>query len=120
MANKYAEINFTGQINGDTLMPKRFKFFEADGTTPLSLTGVTPKIQVRRGNWRGQIVQTATVGNGITWANQAGGQFDFGGFVVSWGGAGDYFYDIQFSYASTGYVRTYIRGKINVIEDVTE
>ena len=119
MANKYAEINFTSQIDGDTFTPKRFKFFEADGTTALNLSEVTPKIQVRKGNWRGKLVHTAVVGDGIEWVDQSGGQFDFGGFIMNWGGAGDYFFDIQFTYTTTGFVKTYIRGRINIIDDVT-
>lgn len=119
MANRFAEVNFGGQIDGDTFTPKRFNFFEDDGTTPLDLTDVTPKIQIRKGGWNGKLYQTATIGDGISWVDQSQGQLDFGGFLASWDGAGEYYYDIQFTYASSGYVRTYIRGKINVIDDVT-
>ena len=117
---KYGEVNFTNQIDGDTFTPKRFNFFEDDGTTPLDLSDVTPKAQVRKSGWNGKLYETATIGDGLEWANQSQGQLDFGGFLASWDGAGDYYYDIQFTYGTTGYVRTYIRGKITVIDDVTE
>lgn len=119
MAEKYAEINFTDQIDGDTLIPKSFRFFHSDGQTPLDLSDVTPTIQIRRSNWKGKVVKSCVIGDGIDWVNRSLGQLNFGGFLVDWGGAGDYFYDIQFNYESSGYVKTYIRGKINVIDDVT-
>lgn len=116
---RVATVNFLEQVDKDTFTAKEFRFFQADGTTPLDLSDVTPKIQIRKSDWNGRLVKTATVGDGITWVNQSEGKFQLGGFESDWGGAGDYYYDVQFTYTTSGIVRTYVRGKIVVIDDAT-
>ena len=119
MANRVATVNFNEQVDGDTFTVKAFNFFAADGTTPLDLSDVTPRIQIRKKSPQGKLVKTATVGDGITWVDQSQGQFQFGGFAIDWGGADEYHYDIQFTYTTSGIVRTYVKGIIYVIDDVT-
>ena len=92
-------------------------FFEDDGVTPLDLSDVTPKIQIRKGGWNGKLYKTATIGDGISWVDQSQGQLDFGGFLASWDGAGEYYYDIQFTTGTT--VKTWIGGYWVVQQDVT-
>lgn len=116
---RVATVNFYEQVDGDTFINKEFRFFDADGTTPLDLTDVTPRMQIRKDSAQGRLYRTLTVGDGITWVNQATGKFQIGGFDIDWGGAGDYYYDIQFNYATSGYTRTYIKGVIGVIDDTT-
>jgi len=119
MANRVETVNFLEEYDGDTFGTKRFNFFAADGTTPLDLTDATAKVQIRKEAWNGRLVQTAISGDGITWVDQSLGQFTLGGFVVDWGGPGEYFYDIQMTYATSVITRTYIRGKIIVKDQVT-
>lgn len=116
---RVADVNFPEQVDGDTFLTKRFNFFDSDGTTALDLTDVTPRAQIRKKSAQGKLVKTATVGDGLSWNNQASGQLDFGGFDITWGGAGEYYYDIQFTYTTSGNIRTYIKGIITVIDDVT-
>jgi hypothetical protein len=118
MANRFATVNFPNQIDGDTLLTKQVNFLD-DDAAPIDLSDVTPKIQIRKGSYNGKLMQTLTVGDGITWVNQALGQLQFGNVAISWDGAGDYYYDMQFTYATSGIVRTYMRGKITVIDDST-
>lgn len=118
--SRVATVNFSENVDGDTFPLKAFNFFAADGTTPMDLSDVTAKIQIRRCGWNGKLMRTAVSGDGITWTDQSLGQMQFGGIETStWDGAGDYYYDIQFTYATSGIIRTYIRGKITLIEDAT-
>jgi len=120
MANRVATVNFTHWVDGDTFTARRFNFFQADGTTALDLSDVTPRVQIRKGSYTGKLMRTCTVGDGITWVSQANGQFELGGFRADWEGAGDYYYDVQFTYATSGIVRTYVRGKIALIAQATQ
>lgn len=117
--SRVATVNFSEQVHNDTFITKRFNFFQSDGTTPLDLSDATPRLQIRQDGYNGRLVKTCTVGDGLTWILQSSGQLDWGGFVMSWPKAGDYYYDLQMTYATSGIIRTYIRGKINVIDDAT-
>lgn len=117
--SRVATVNFDEMVHNDTFLTKRFNFFAADGTTPLDLTDATPEIKIRLASPNGKLVRTCTVGDGLAWNNQSSGQLDWGGFVMSWPKAGDYYYDLQLTYATSGNIRTYVKGIINVIDDVT-
>ena len=119
MANRIETINFLEEIDGDTFGTKRFNFFESDGTTELDLSDATIKVQIRKDSYTGRLVQTAVSGDGVTWVDQSLGQFTLGGCVVDWGGSGDYYYDIQLTYGTSGIIRTYLRGNIKVIDQST-
>lgn len=118
--SRVGTVNFTEQVDGDTFLTKSINFFAADGTTPLDLTDATPKVQIRRDSYNGKLMVTATIGDGLTWVSQAAGTLQFGPIATAgWDGAGDYYYDLQLTYASSAIVRTYIRGKIVLIDDAT-
>lgn len=117
--SRVGRVDFDEQVHNDTFTAKEFRFFQADGTTPLDLTDVVPRAQIRKGSANGKLVRTATVGDGIVWVNQSEGKFQLGGFRMTWPSAGEYYYDIQFTYSTSGIVRTYVQGIINVINDVT-
>ena len=116
---RIATVDFAQEIDGDTFGTKAFNFFNSDGVTPLDLDDATVKVQIRKGSPQGKLVQTAVSGDGVTWINQTEGTFQLGGFIVDWGGAGDYYYDVQMTYATSGIIRTYVKGVIEVINDVT-
>ena len=115
---RYVQKNFSNQFDGDTFLEKEVNFFEADGT-PLDMSDVTPRMQIRKGSENGKLVKTAVIGDGLRWENQGKGQLRFGNFPINWGGSENYHYDIQFTYATSGIVRTYVKGIIKVIDDVT-
>src|SRR5210317_700587 len=120
MANRVATVNFTEWVDGDTFTARRFNFFQSDGTTALDLSDAVPRVQIRKGSYTGKLMKTATIGDGLTWVSQANGQLELGGFRLSWDGAGDYYYDVQMTYATSGIVRTYVRGKISLIAQSTQ
>lgn len=115
--NRFATVNFTSQVNGDTFLVKELNFFESDGT-PLDLSDATPVMEIRKGDPQGKLVKTATVGDGITWTSQGQGRMTFGNFPISWSGEGDYCWDMTFTFATTGIVRTYVGGKIKVLSGI--
>lgn len=118
--SRVGTVNFTEQVDGDTFLTKNINFFQADGVTPLDLSDATPKVQIRRDSYNGKLMKTATIGDGLTWVLQSSGTLQFGGIdTVGWDGAGDYYYDLQLTYATSGIVRTYLRGKIVLIDDAT-
>ena len=106
-------------VDNDTFRPKTVEFYSNDTKAPIDLTDATPRIQIRKGSYDGKLIRTCVVGDGITWVSQSDGQFTFGGFVASWEGPGDYYYDIQLTYATSGYIWTPVQGKITVIADAT-
>jgi len=119
--SRVATVNFTQYVDNDTFTEKELNFFAADGTTPLDLSDATAKIQIRKDSWNGRLYKTAIEGDGLEWTDQAQGEMTFGNWDTSvWGGAGAYFYDIQMTYATSGIVRTYVRGKIIMIDDSTQ
>ena len=117
--SRVATVNIKEQVNGDTFLVKEFRFWTVALVTPLDLSDATVKIQIRKDNENGRLHKTAVSGDGITWLNQSEGTFQFGGFDINWSGAGDYYYDIQMTYATSGITRTYVKGVITVIEDTT-
>lgn len=116
---RVAEVNFTDHRLNDTFTTRSVNFFASDGTTPLDLSDATPRIQVRRDGPKGKLMDTLTVGDGITWVDQSLGQMQFGGFVLNYSKPGNYYYDIQLTYATSGIIRTYVEGYIEVLNDTT-
>jgi len=120
MANRVATVNFTEWVDGDTFTARRFNFFQSDGTTALDLSDAVPRVQIRKGSYTGKLMKTATIGDGLTWVSQADGELEVGGFVLDWEGAGDYYYDLQLTYTTSGIIRTYVRGKISLMPQATQ
>lgn len=112
--------NIPNQYNGDTFETVTFNFYNtsSDNGNEIDLSNSTPKMDIRRDNSRGKVVKELTIGNGLEWINQSLGQFRTQPFLIDWGG-GKYVYDLQISYNATS-VQTYIKGVINVTEDITD
>lgn len=117
MASTY---NIPDQYNGDSFDQLTINFFttSADVGNEIDLTNATPKMQIRRNSERGELVKTLTIGDGLEWIDQTDGEIRTSEFIIDWG-SGLFYYDFQLTYTG-GAVKTYIRGKIQVIEDVTD
>ena len=105
------------QYKGDTFSGVTFTLKEGAEKTPIDLTGAAILSQFRTKEVTGAIQQTLSIGSGITVGNATGGVFSFDAFVLDWN-TGTFFYDIQITFTD-GSVRTYIKGTLNVIQDVT-
>ena len=107
------------QYAGDTFAARTYTVTRtvAGVTTPENLTGVAIRLDIASGAQQGPTVIELAVGSGITVVNAAGGVFRVEPFAIP--AAGAYRYDIQFAYPD-GRVRTYLRGRMTVLADVTQ
>lgn len=107
--------NFKPQTAGDTFDGVSMTITE-DGTA-IDLTTVSEIKMVFIRKNTSTVASTLTDGNGITIDSAVDGQFSIDPFTV-WTTAGEYDYDLQFTY-SGGDVKTYIRGTMRVYIQVT-
>ena len=105
------------QYKGDTFNGVTFTLKEGADKTPIDLTGVSILSQFRVNEVTGTIQKTLEIGSGITLTNAIGGVFKINPFTLNWN-TGTFFYDIQITFPN-GDVRTYVKGSLNVIQDVT-
>jgi cytoplasmic iron level regulating protein YaaA (DUF328/UPF0246 family) len=112
MAQKY---NLPEAYKGDTYDTVQFTMKLND--VAIDLTGYTIKSQFKKNKKTGQLSKTISTTSGITITDAENGIFVIDSFVVDLN-AGDYFYDIQFT-DSNDIVTTYIQGRLQVIQDVT-
>tara|TARA_R110001632_G_scaffold985_1_gene3936 strand:+ start:272 stop:625 length:354 start_codon:yes stop_codon:yes gene_type:complete len=105
------------QYKGDTFNGVTFTLKEGADKTPINLTGATILSQFRTKGVTGAIQQTLEIGSGITVTDATGGVFRIDSFVLDWN-TGTFYYDIQITFTD-GSVRTYVKGTLNVIQDVT-
>lgn len=105
--------NFPDCVRGDTINAKRFTITTTvdEVTAPLDLTDITIKA-----TFRGKKTLILTEGDGITIVNAIGGVFEIDPFSLN--EYGKWTYDIQFT-TSTGIVKTYLRGEVQVLNDLT-
>ena len=111
-----ATYNITDQIAGDSIDYIQFNLIDVN-SNPVNLTDVTIKIQFRKGGRAGRIYKSINTTTGISWIDQALGQFVIDTFLIDWP-ADTYYYDIQFTYP-LGEVKTYVQGKLKIIEQIT-
>jgi hypothetical protein len=102
MATYYSTYTFPTHKSGDTFLGVTFTMKD-EHAAAINIAGATIILQTSSPN-----VQTLSVGNGITITNGAGGVFKIDEQVISWG-AGNYEYEINFTFTS-GRKRTYITG----------
>ena len=105
------------QYKGDTFNGVTFTIKEGANKTPIDLTGVSILSQFRANEVTGAIQQSFSIGSGITLTDATGGVFSIDPFTLDWN-TGTFFYDIQITFPN-GDVRTYVKGSLNVLQDVT-
>jgi hypothetical protein len=111
-----AVYNIPNQYAGDTFDGFQVTVTQTsnDVTTPINLDGITLACKFKKD---GATVLDLTEGSGITIVDAADGIFKLDAFSVPTE-TGNYNYDIQFTY-SGGSVKTYMRGTMRVIQQVT-
>ena len=105
------------QYKGDSFSGVTFTLKEGAEKTPIDLTGASILSQFRKKEVTGAIQETLSIGSGITVGDATGGVFSFDAFVLDWD-TGTFFYDIQITFPN-GDVKTYVKGTLNVIQDIT-
>lgn len=123
MSSLVGGFNWSAQVDGDTLELTDINFLDNLDVAIDMTTVSSVDMKVRKGSEKGKLIATLSIGTGIKWIDQSQGQIRISDTddliqIGDWAGAGDYYYDIQFTY-STGIVRTYLKGKIPVIKDTT-
>lgn len=117
MAQIILTKNLEDRLKNDTSSSVEFTYFEADGVTPIDITGWAFRIQFRYRKKTGAIVLDVTDGSGITIVDAPNGRFDLDAFTLAWE-VGCYQYDVQAT-KDTGQLKTYVRGSMEVIQDTT-
>lgn len=110
--------NIPNQYKGDSFDIITFNFFtdSSEVGNEIDLTGATPKMQIRK-DISGTLIKTLTIGDGLEWVDQDAGVFRTTSFIIDFDDD-IYDYDLQITYSS-GRVKTYLRGQITVVQDVT-
>lgn len=112
-----AIFNIPDQYNGDSFEEVTFNFYVNDTDSPTNLSNATPKIQIRNKKDLNTVVETLTINNGLVWVNQSQGKFKIlKSTPIDWG-AGIYLYDLQVT--DSGKVKTYLKGYIKVLSEIT-
>lgn len=111
-----ATYNIPNQYAGDTFDGFQVTVTQTsnDVTTPINLTNITIACKFKKDS---STVLDLTEGSGITIVDAEDGIFKIDAFSVPTD-AGTYNYDIQFTYSS-GSVKTYMRGTMKVIQQIT-
>lgn len=109
-----ATYNFKSSLRGDTIPAKIITATRTvDAVTePIDLTNYSIKMDIVLGNIRKSLI----VGDGITVTDAVNGEFRINSFSLPQ--VGVWSYDIQFSTGTD--VETYIKGTINILQDVTK
>lgn len=111
------KYNIPEHYKGDTFDGVQFTIINNDDSLPIDLTDVEIDIKFRKGREVGTVIKSLSVDNGITKVDSINGIFKIDSFVLDWN-VDTYYYDIQFTY-SNGVIKTYIKGTVRIIQDVT-
>ena len=109
--------NIPDHYKGDTFDGLKFTLINNDDQLPIDLTNVIIDVKFRKARQTGVVTKSVSVGSGITVIDAVNGVFKIDAFILDWV-IGKYYYDVQFTYTN-GVVKTYIKGFIKIIQDVT-
>lgn len=109
--------NFINHYKGDTFKGAQFTFLNETTSSPIDLTGTEIRMQFRKGRKNGAVKATLDLTDGLTLTDASNGILTVDPFIIDFE-ADVHYYDIQVTYAD-GTIKTYVQGKIKVIQDVT-
>jgi len=115
--SKPAVYKIADHYKGDTFDGVQFTILNSSDSLPINLTDCTIKIQFRKNTNNGNIVKEITQVDGITITDAVNGVFKIDPFLINWD-EGNYYYDIQITFTDNA-VRTYIKGTLAIIQDIT-
>ncbi len=105
--------DFPDVVKGDTFNAVTFTI--AIDAIAVNLTGAAISVKFRS-SFNSPPSLSLSVGSGVTVTNAAGGVFRINAFACNFP-VGTYVYDIQISVGGT--IKTYIKGSLNVLNEVT-
>lgn len=113
-----AEYNIPNQYKNDTFDGIEFIIINEVTDIPIDLTGAIIEIQFKGGYNKSELVKTITNQNkGIENTDLLNGTFTILPFIIYWK-PDMYFYDIQITFPD-GVIKTFIRGTVTVIDDIS-
>lgn len=115
--NTIGTYNFKKHYKGDTWQGATLTLTNETTEQPINLTGVTIKMQFRKGGKTGSVEKTIDTTDGIVISDAINGVIVIEPFVMDF--EDDiYYHDIQLTYPN-GYIKTYIRGIQEMEQDIT-
>lgn len=109
-----AEINYKDHVRGDTINERKFTISQTigDNTSPVDLSGAVIRV-----DFVADSRIKKTIGNGITVIDPPNGIFKIDNFKLDIPGRWRYDVEIEFP---DGLVKTWIKGFINIKDDITK
>jgi len=111
------QYNIPNHYKGDTFDGVQFTIINNDNQLPIDLTNVSIDIKFRKGKETGMVIKSLSNAVGITIVDAINGVFKIDSFILDWN-VDTYYYDVQFTFEN-GVIKTYIKGLLRVIQDVT-
>jgi hypothetical protein len=114
-----ATVQLNDRVKDDTFASVQFEYNE--GGSPLDITGNSVKIQFRQNSERGALLYEATsaVSGGITLTNPSIGIFKLDEFTPTEWEKGYVYFDVEMTFVD-GSVRTWIKGRVNILQETTK
>ena len=112
-----ATYKIADHYKGDTFDGVQFTLLNSTDNIPINLTGCAIKIQFKKSAAYGTLQKEITNTAGITIVDAVNGVFKIDAFLINWSEA-NYYYDIEITFPN-GLVKTYIKGTLAIIRDVT-
>ena len=116
-----AIYNMPDQYNGDSFGEIIFNFYVNDTNSTNNMDYADPKIQFKNKKDLNTVVSTLTIGSGLQWVDRTNGKFKIAtSDPIDWG-AGTYLYDLQVTHndASPAKIKTYLKGRVRVLSEIT-
>ena len=107
--------NLPDHYKGDTF--DKITFTLKEDSVVVDLTGALIKMDFKKNTNTGTLQQSFSIGTGITVISATGGVVELDAFINDWD-TDMYFYDIEITF-SDGVVRTYVKGRLSVNQDIS-
>lgn len=113
----YKVYDFKDHLVNDGLKKVTFTLKTSD-RSPVDLTGASIRAKFRKQTKTGEVGLSLSIGSGITVDDATGGKFSFDQINSLSLAVGYWYYDVEITF-SDGLIKTYIIGKIKIIQDAT-
>jgi len=115
---KPVTYNFKTHVRGDGFNGVQFTLSNITTATPIDLTAAIIRCQFRKGSKSGGLSLDLSIGNGITVDDAVNGTFTLDAISSMELAVSIYYYDVEVTFSS-GVVKTYVQGVLEIVNDVT-
>ena len=110
--------NLPPHYKGDTRSGRLYIIYQDDGITPEDLTNVTIRMAFHKDSPTGPEMDVLTIGDGLSLTDPVQGQLTCDKRLLPIFDVGLYHYDMELTFPD-GTVRTYLKGTMDVQQDVS-